>query len=111
MEGEIWGVFVTDEEREVSVVKFDFSEMKWTELESLGNKCLYVSTNGSFVETCEEGDEMANKIYFTKFHDQNGVRYSLESGMYHSVAGDFASKGAFGLTHMEYGTWMKPNVD
>ncbi|XP_012831229.1 PREDICTED: F-box protein At4g00893-like [Erythranthe guttata] len=76
-------------------------------VESLGDKCLYVSPNGSFAEDCDGGSDKANKIYFNKFHGKNGVWYSLSSGMYHSVGGDFASKDAYGLTQVDYSTWIK----
>ncbi|XP_012833308.1 PREDICTED: F-box protein At3g56470-like [Erythranthe guttata] len=91
----------------ICVLKFDLSEMCWKKVESLGDKCLYVSPNGSFAEDCGEGSDKANKIYFNKFHGKNGVWYSLSSGMYHSNGGDFASKDAYGLTQVDYSTWIK----
>ncbi|KAG8366538.1 hypothetical protein BUALT_Bualt17G0090300 [Buddleja alternifolia] len=109
VEGDIWGVFVTKKERRVSVKKLDSSHMRWIELETLGNKCLYVSPNGSFAETCTVNG-IANKIYFNKFHGKSGVLFSLKSGMYYSVEGDFASEGAYGLVEVDYGAWIKPTL-
>ncbi|EYU42389.1 hypothetical protein MIMGU_mgv1a018875mg, partial [Erythranthe guttata] len=107
VDGEIWGVFVMNNDRKVEVLKFDLSDKCWNKVESLGDKCLYVSPNGSFAEDCDGGSDKANKIYFNKFHGKNGVWYSLSSGMYHSVGGDFASKDAYGLTQVDYSTWIK----
>ncbi|KAG8366725.1 hypothetical protein BUALT_Bualt17G0109200 [Buddleja alternifolia] len=109
VEGDIWGVFIIEDERRVSVKKLDSSQMCWIELETLGNKCLYVSSTGSFAETCIV-DGMANIIYFNKFHGKSGVFYSLNSGMYHSVVGDFASKEGYRLAEVDFGTWIKPTV-
>ncbi|KAL7090871.1 hypothetical protein ACP275_12G069000 [Erythranthe tilingii] len=107
VDGEIWGVFVMNNDRKVEVLKFDLSEKCWNKVESLGDKCLYVSPNGSFAEDCGDGSDKANKIYFNKFHGKNGVWYSLSSGMYHSAGGNFASKDAYGLTQVDYSTWIK----
>ncbi|KAL8035081.1 hypothetical protein ABFX02_12G074300 [Erythranthe guttata] len=107
VDGEIWGVFVMNNDRKVEVLKFDLSKKCWNKVESLGDKCLYVSPNGSFAEVCDGGSDKANKIYFNKFHGKNGVWFSLSSGRYHSVGGDFASKDAYGLTQVDYSTWIK----
>ncbi|GFP91625.1 hypothetical protein PHJA_001306500 [Phtheirospermum japonicum] len=107
VEGEIWGVFVTNDNRKVSVRKWDFAGSRWKKLESLGDKCLYVSRAGMFAETCGVISGMENKIYFNKFRGKSGVLYSLATRMYHSIEGGFASRYAYGLTHMEHGTWIK----
>ncbi|KAK6134243.1 hypothetical protein DH2020_032048 [Rehmannia glutinosa] len=110
VEGDIWGVFVTNHDRGfISVEKWDFAKMCWKKLDDLGDKCLYVSPSGTFAETCGVSG-MANKIYFNKFHGKNGVMYSLTTRKYHSIEGNFASKNAFGLTEMDHGTWIKPTL-
>lgn len=81
--------------------------MRWSKLESLKDKCLYVSSNGSFAATCTIKD-MANKIYFNKFYEKSNVMYSLSSRMYHSVVGNFASKEGYGLSQVVRGAWIKP---
>ncbi|CAA0816884.1 Unknown protein [Striga hermonthica] len=103
-QGEIWAVFVCDAEREVSVRKWDFEGSCWRSVESLGGKCMYVSRNGSFVETCRG---LENKIYMNKFFGESGVLYSVATGMYHSIEGGFASRDGYGLNFMTYGIWIK----
>ncbi|PIN25935.1 hypothetical protein CDL12_01349 [Handroanthus impetiginosus] len=110
VDGDVWGVFVTSNERQVSVQKLNLSEKRWIKLESLGNKCLYISKNGSFAKTCVVNG-MANKIYFNKFYGKSGVMYSLTTRMHHVVDGGFASKKAYGLTEAEYGVWIKSTLD
>lgn len=120
VEGEIWGVFLRNNSGQVSVEKLNLSEMRWKKLESLGDKCLYLSTKGSFAETCVVSD-MANKISFNKFDGKNGIMYCLSSGMYQSVVGNFASKEVVGniasnevygpgLAQVDHGTWIKPSI-
>ncbi|PIN19800.1 hypothetical protein CDL12_07531 [Handroanthus impetiginosus] len=110
VDGDIWGVFVTSNERRVSIQKLNLCEKRWIKFESLGNKCLYISKSGSFAKTCVVNG-MANKIYFNKFHGKSGVMYSLTTRMYHAIEGGFASKKAYGLTEAEYGVWIKPTID
>ncbi|GFP91624.1 hypothetical protein PHJA_001306400 [Phtheirospermum japonicum] len=107
VDGEICGVFVTSDDRKVSVRKWDFRRSRWKKLESLGGKCLYVSRTGMFAEACGVISGMENKIYFNKFRGKSGVLYSLATRMYHSIDGDFASRYAYGLTHVEHGSWIK----
>ncbi|KAG8366534.1 hypothetical protein BUALT_Bualt17G0089900 [Buddleja alternifolia] len=109
VDADIWGVFITEDGRRVRVKKLDSSEMRWIELETLGNKCLYVNPNGSFAETCTVNG-MADTIYFNQFHGKRGVFYSLKSEMYHSIDGDFASEEAYGLTEFYIGAWIKPTI-
>ncbi|PIN23695.1 hypothetical protein CDL12_03588 [Handroanthus impetiginosus] len=110
VDGDICWVFVTGNERRVSIHKLDLSELHWIKLKSLRDKCLYVSINGSFAETSDVSG-ITNKIYFNKFHDKSGIMYSLTSGMYYSIEGGFASKDAYGLTEVDYGVWLKPTLD
>ncbi|GFP91929.1 F-box/kelch-repeat protein at1g57790 [Phtheirospermum japonicum] len=107
VDGEICGVFVTNDDRKVSVRKWDFGRSRWKKLKSLGDKCLYVSRTGMFAEACSVTSGMENKIYFNKFRGKSGVLYSLATRMYHSIEGDFSSRYAYGFTHVEHGSWIK----
>ncbi|THF94699.1 hypothetical protein TEA_015561 [Camellia sinensis var. sinensis] len=79
-------VFVTHEERRVRLIKLIVPDMEWQDVQSLGNKMLFLSHGASLlVEAVKEG--MANKIYFPNFHGENGVFYSLNTGKYHSIVG------------------------
>ncbi|GFQ01178.1 hypothetical protein PHJA_002261700 [Phtheirospermum japonicum] len=110
VEGDILGVFVTSPSgKQVRVEKLDFNEMRWSKVESLGNKILHLSRGGSFAEICVDSNEEANKIYFNQLYNRTiGVAYSLNSGMYHSADGNFASDGSCGLTILPGATWIKP---
>ncbi|PIN10680.1 hypothetical protein CDL12_16722 [Handroanthus impetiginosus] len=110
VDGDIWCVFVTSNERRVSIQKLDLSKKRWIKIESLGDKCLYISINGSFAETSNVGGT-ANKIYFNKFYGKSGVMYSMTSRRYYSIGGGFASKDAYELTEVDYGVWLEPTLD
>ncbi|PIN11118.1 hypothetical protein CDL12_16278 [Handroanthus impetiginosus] len=109
VDGDIWAVFITRNNRRVRVQKMDMSKGHWIELKSLEDKCLYIGTGGSFAETCSVGG-MTNKIYFDKFHGNSGVMYSLTTGMYYSVGESFVSKEAYELSEVDYGVWVKPTL-
>ncbi|PIN00440.1 hypothetical protein CDL12_27052 [Handroanthus impetiginosus] len=109
VDGDIWCVFVTGNERRIIIRKLNLSEHLWMKLESLGNKCLYVSTIGSFAESSDVSG-MGNKIYFNKFHGESGITFSLTSGRYYSFGGGFASKDASGVPEGCYGVWLKPTL-
>ncbi|KAG8379118.1 hypothetical protein BUALT_Bualt07G0054800 [Buddleja alternifolia] len=82
--------------------------MKWVTLKSLGKKCFYVGPNGSFAETCTVKG-MTNAIYFNKLHGCSGVLYSMSSGKYHSVDGEYTGEASNKLTETSFNsTWIKP---
>ncbi|KAL8463387.1 hypothetical protein ACS0TY_034160 [Phlomoides rotata] len=105
VEGEIWGVFAGDRREEVEVGKLEVSEGRWKKVESLGDKCLYVSCKGCFAERCGEDSERANKIYF---HGKSGVVFCLSTGLYHYLdAATFIQPfGRPGFPYNTSGAWV-----
>ncbi|KAG5529712.1 hypothetical protein RHGRI_030179 [Rhododendron griersonianum] len=80
-------VYVTHEDRRVLVEKWYLPKMLWEDVESLGDKMVFVSHGASLLEDAVDKG-MANKIYFPKFHGESGVYYSLDTEMYHSILGN-----------------------
>ncbi|CAA0827380.1 Unknown protein [Striga hermonthica] len=106
-QGEILAVFVYNAERKLSVKRWDFGVSHWRRVQSLGGKCMYVSRNGSFVET-RPCHGLENKIYLNKFFGESGVLYSMATGMYHSIEGGFASRDGYRLAcNFDFATWIK----
>ncbi|KAG8364306.1 hypothetical protein BUALT_Bualt19G0115000 [Buddleja alternifolia] len=71
----LFAVFVAHDERKVGVYRTDLIENDmdhWELVEDLGDKALFVSHTMSFAVTAPS-KTMANKIYFTKFHEDSSV--------------------------------------
>ncbi|KAL7240743.1 hypothetical protein ACSBR2_006401 [Camellia fascicularis] len=105
-------VFVTHEERRVRLIKLIVPDMEWQDVQSLGNKMLFLSHGASLlVEAVKEG--MANKIYFPNFHGENGVFYSLDTGKYHSIVGNYSSTTPFNFVEQVSSTctWIEAIYD
>ncbi|GMP58413.1 hypothetical protein CsSME_00022091 [Camellia sinensis var. sinensis] len=105
-------VFVTHEERRVRLIKLIVPDMEWQDVQSLGNKMLFLSHGASLlVEAVKEG--MANKIYFPNFHGENGVFYSLNTGKYHSIVGNYSSTTPFNFVEQVSSTctWIEAIYD
>ncbi|KAF5945481.1 hypothetical protein HYC85_015709 [Camellia sinensis] len=86
--------------------------MEWQDVQSLGNKMLFLSHGASLlVEAVKEG--MANKIYFPNFHGENGVFYSLDTGKYHSIVGNYSSTTPFNFVEQVSSTctWIEAIYD
>ncbi|KAI8536516.1 hypothetical protein RHMOL_Rhmol10G0263400 [Rhododendron molle] len=98
-------VSVTHEDRRVLVEKCYLPEMFWEDVESLGDKMVFVSHGASLLgDAVEKG--MANKIYFPKFHGESGVFYSLDTEMYHSILGNYSCRTSFNLAEQLSCTWI-----
>ena len=75
-------------DRRVCVYKLDFSKMVCERIKGLGNRTLCISNTTSF-STNSTIRGMSNKIFFRKFHGQDGVFYSLVTKRCHIHANDF----------------------
>ncbi|KAK6118770.1 hypothetical protein DH2020_047496 [Rehmannia glutinosa] len=100
-------VFVLHEERKVSMFRLLEPEMKWEPMQDIGDKVLYLSHVSSFGNTAYLKN-MSNRIYFPKFHGDTTVFYSLNSGKYHSVDGDYSNNNSYGLQRLDLATWITP---
>ncbi|KAH7860723.1 hypothetical protein Vadar_017187 [Vaccinium darrowii] len=98
-------VYVTREDRRVHVKKLKLLEMLWEDVECLGDKMIFLSHGASFLQDAVEKG-MANKIYFPKFRGESGVFYSLDTGMFHSIVGDYPCRASFKLADQLSCTWL-----
>ncbi|KAG8372826.1 hypothetical protein BUALT_Bualt12G0107400 [Buddleja alternifolia] len=109
----LFAVFVAHDVRKVSVYRSKLRKencmVQWVLVKDLGDKAFFVSHTASFAVTaCSES--MANKIYFTKFHGNSGVYFSLKTQKYHSFNGDFSSLKCYGLKELDFATWILPTI-
>ncbi|XP_058190432.1 F-box/kelch-repeat protein At1g57790-like [Rhododendron vialii] len=110
----IMSVFVGSSEKWVKVFNFNFSALKWEQVDSLGNLVLFVGRTSIAVESKEE--RMRNKIFFPIFKEADGsiMFYCLETCRFRS----FSSENSNLDLHGERGfkklvsncTWIRPNL-
>ncbi|KAG8370546.1 hypothetical protein BUALT_Bualt14G0128300 [Buddleja alternifolia] len=105
--GILFAVLLAHEERKVNVFKLLEPDMRWEVVEDLGDKMFYVSHTACLAHINPQ-TSMANKIYFPKFHGDNGVFYCLKTRKYHSFKGDYSSKKSYGLNDNDFATWIMP---
>ncbi|KAK6115049.1 hypothetical protein DH2020_007318 [Rehmannia glutinosa] len=103
----LFAVFLLHEERKVNMYRLLEPEMKWEPVEDIGDKVLYLSHASSFGDTAYLKN-MANRIYFSRFHGDSAVFYSLNSGKYHSLDGDYSENNSYGLKRLNFATWITP---
>ncbi|KAL7155680.1 hypothetical protein ABFS83_03G092800 [Erythranthe nasuta] len=104
----IFGVFAMDGEREVKVFKLS-ETFSWESVKDIGDMVFYVSNTSSFGYTTDaKSKSMKNKIFFSKFHGDNVVHYSLDTQKYHSFEGDYSSNNPHGLKRLDFATWIMP---
>ncbi|KAL7155848.1 hypothetical protein ABFS83_03G103200 [Erythranthe nasuta] len=100
----IFAVFVVQDERKVRVFKL-MDDFKWKLVEDLGDMVFYVSNTSSFgYRTDKTNKNMANKIFFTKFHDDNVIFYSMKTHKYHSFGGDYSSDNCYDFRRLNFAT-------
>ncbi|KAG8370540.1 hypothetical protein BUALT_Bualt14G0127600 [Buddleja alternifolia] len=103
----LFAVLVAHEERKVNVFKLLGPDMKRKVVKDLGDKMFYVSHTACFAHT-DPQTSMANKIYFPKFHGDDGVFYSLETRKYQSFKDDYSSEESYHLKDLDFATWIMP---
>ncbi|KAL7155731.1 hypothetical protein ABFS83_03G096400 [Erythranthe nasuta] len=104
----IFGVFLVHDERKVRV--FELSKrLRWKLVEDLRNRVFYVSKTSSFGYTTDD-KSMANKIFFSKFHGDKIVFYSMDTQKYHSFEGDYSSDHSYDFEKLDFATWMIPTL-
>ncbi|KAK6115078.1 hypothetical protein DH2020_007347 [Rehmannia glutinosa] len=103
----LFAVFLLHEERKVNMYRLLEPEMKWEPVEDIGDKILYLSHASSFGDTAFLKN-MANRIYFSRFHGDSAVFYTLSSGKYHSLDGDYSENNSYGLKRLDFATWITP---
>ncbi|KAI3903501.1 hypothetical protein MKW98_032155 [Papaver atlanticum] len=97
----------------VRILRMDFSEMEWVEVESLGKHMLFLSDITCF-SAISPNSQMENKVYFPrKYLDSEGILcYSLETGRYHSFGGtsQHSANNIYGTKGWHSNcTWIQPN--
>ncbi|KAL7106043.1 hypothetical protein ACP275_07G086000 [Erythranthe tilingii] len=105
----IFAVFGTHDEREVRVYRLVEKPecFLWEPVEDLGDMVFFVSNTSCFAFT-GNAENMANKIYFPRFHGDDLVFYSLKTRKFHTFKGDFSSKKSYGLKRFDFAIWHIP---
>lgn len=104
-EDAIFAIFLMNDDRKVKVFRLLEPDMRWELVDDLGDMVFYVSNASSFgYRTCNKS--LKNKIFFTRFHDEKVVFYSLYTKKYHSFGGNYSSKGCYGFKSYDHATWM-----
>ncbi|EYU24270.1 hypothetical protein MIMGU_mgv1a018876mg [Erythranthe guttata] len=105
----IFAVFGTHDEREVRVYRLVEKPegFLWEPVEDLGDMVFFVSNTSCFAFS-GNAENMANKIYFPRFHGDDLVFYSLKTRKFHTFKGDFSSKKSYGLKRFDFAIWHIP---
>ncbi|PIA35774.1 hypothetical protein AQUCO_03500263v1 [Aquilegia coerulea] len=108
-DGEILSVFVGLQGKPIRVYKLDLSKMKWTEVDSLGNKVLFLSHTASILVSVPAGSKgIQNRIYFPRFHGHDTVFYSLTTGNYHCFGSKYSREDWVDSWEHSHSTWIQP---
>ena len=110
-------VMVNDHDTSVNVFYANFSKllksngskpppMVWHRVTSLGNRMMYLSLGGSFLEPATTAG-MSNKIYLPMIQDNKNVFYSFDTAMYHSFIDGYSSKNSYNLQELLRCCWIK----
>ena len=75
-------VFVGPVVKWVRVFKLNQSTKEWEEIQMLGSYSLYIS-RASSLSVIGRRSDMANRIYFSRFHREQMVYHSLDTKKYH----------------------------
>ncbi|CAK9157693.1 unnamed protein product [Ilex paraguariensis] len=106
-DGDLFAVFASRDGRQACVLKLDFLDKAWHEVQSLGDRMLYVCYRGSFSKKAVVRGT-SNKIYFPKFFDSNGVFYSLTTRKFHTFFGNYSRGDFYGTKEMKHCAWINP---
>ncbi|KAL3508477.1 hypothetical protein ACH5RR_027878 [Cinchona calisaya] len=82
---------------------------EWEEISTLGCYSLYLSRSSSFA-AIEERPNMANRIYFPRFYQDDLVYYSLNTKKYHSVGREDSLANLFGTRMPMFCAWIAPTT-
>ncbi|KAL3538651.1 hypothetical protein ACH5RR_002017 [Cinchona calisaya] len=108
-EGDIFAVFVACSGRHICICRLNLSKMVWEMAEDLlEDKMLFVSRPASFLKKALVRGT-GNKIYFPRFHGDNGLFYSLATKRYHTFGGGSCYESFHNSKERLYCTWMKPS--
>ncbi|KAI3959355.1 hypothetical protein MKW98_018945 [Papaver atlanticum] len=92
----------------IRVFRFDFSNMVWVRVISLGSYMLFVSYT-SCISAVAPNRRMENKIYLPRLHDEGMLYYSLDKGCYHSVGSTHSAKDFYDTKCWGNCSWIEPN--
>ena len=107
-DGELIAIFLNSNGR-ISVLKPDASKRNWVNVEDLGDKVIYLSNGGSWVEkrrvSCNN-----NRIYLPMLYDNNKavIFYDLKTQRYHCNGYDFSSTSFYHIKQIFHSVWIKP---
>jgi hypothetical protein len=117
-DGKLFAVFMVDDhDRSIYVFEANLSNLSekkgskprtkvWQRVRSLGNRTMYLSPGGSFLEPAV-ATGMSNKIFLPMIRDEKNVFYSLDTGMYHSFIGGYSSKNSYNVQELQTCCWIK----
>ncbi|KAM7469661.1 hypothetical protein LguiA_007844 [Lonicera macranthoides] len=113
--GELICVFEGHVGKWIRIFKLDDSAMTWSDIESLGDKMLFVSRTASFSAATKGSKQevvgMENKIYFPRFHGKNSVFYSLKMNRFYTLGSGYNSDDFYNTTIKMDCTWNEPSFD
>jgi hypothetical protein len=117
-DGKLFAVFMVDDhDTSIYVFEVNFSNlserkglkprtMVWHRVTSLGNRMMYLSPGGSFLEPAI-ATGTSNKIYLPMIRDNKNVFYSFDTAMYHSFTGGYSSKNSYNVQELQTCCWIK----
>ena len=73
---------------------------------SLGNRILYISLGGSFLEPVVPRG-LVNKIYLSIIQDKKNIYYSLSTGKYCSIFDDYSTKNIHNVQEPRNCCWIQ----
>ncbi|KAG5584126.1 hypothetical protein H5410_044560 [Solanum commersonii] len=109
-------VFLSHHEGKVEVWRYKMNGevLEREKITSLDNKTLFVSLEGSCLKTCV-AQGLGNKIYFSMFHNNNGVFYCLANRKYYSFdylgIKAYSSSNIFNLVRPTSCIWIESEND
>jgi hypothetical protein len=89
-----------------TIKKIKPSKMVWRRLRNLGNRMLYISLGGSFLEPVVARGT-GNKIYLPMIQHNKNIFYYLSSSMYQSFNGDYSSTNTYNVEEVQNCCWIQ----
>ncbi|OVA01301.1 Protein of unknown function DUF295 [Macleaya cordata] len=107
-EGKLLSVFLGHIGSQVRIYRLDSSKMVWVKVKNLGKHMLCIS-HSSCISAIAPNSCMENKIYFSRFHGEGILFYSLDTGRYHSLGSQHSAQDFHNTKKQLNCSWIEPN--
>ncbi|KAL5702340.1 hypothetical protein ACHQM5_027569 [Ranunculus cassubicifolius] len=106
--GKILSVFLGFKGKPLWVYELDRqgATMRWVRRDCLGDEVIFLSPTGCMLlPACLKG--IQSRIYFSRFHEENNVFYSLSTRQYHCFKCVYCGKDCKGTCELGNCTWIQ----